>query len=68
MPTFTALTVAPDAGTAERLAEALERLDPAPTGVGVTLIEDGSGEWEVGGYFEAPPDRAAHRGLDRSRF
>jgi ribosomal protein L11 methyltransferase len=34
----------------------MERMDPAPTGVGVFEIEDGSGLWEVGGYFLAPPD------------
>lgn len=36
----------------------MERLTPAPTGVGVIQIEDGSGRWEVGGYFRDPPDRA----------
>ena len=41
-----------------RSGEALERLEPAPGGVGVFEIEDGSGRWEVGGYFEAPPDLA----------
>ena len=36
----------------------MERLDPAPTGVGIIRIEDDSGLWEVGGYFTEPPDRA----------
>ena len=31
-------------------------MDPEPTGVGVFEIEDGSGLWEVGGYFLEPPD------------
>jgi len=31
-------------------------MDPEPIGVGVFEIEDGSGLWEVGGYFLAPPD------------
>ena len=34
----------------------MERLDPAPTGFGVFEIEDGSGLWEVGGYFTDVPD------------
>ncbi|MCL4105144.1 UNVERIFIED_CONTAM: hypothetical protein GTU68_018851 [Idotea baltica] len=36
----------------------MERLTPEPTGVGVFEVEDGSGIWEVGGYFLAPPDVA----------
>jgi ribosomal protein L11 methyltransferase len=35
----------------------MEGLVPEPTGVGVFEIEDGSGLWEVGGYFLEPPDR-----------
>lgn len=59
MPTFTALTTLPGKAPAEALGEALEHLDPAPTGVGVFEIEDDSGLWEVGGYFlEAPDDLA----------
>jgi len=58
MPTFTALTTLAGAEAANALAEAMERLDPQPTGVGVFEIEDGSGLWEVGGYFVAPPDQA----------
>lgn len=56
MATWTAMTTLPGGAAAEALGEALERLAPAPTGVGVFEIEDGSGRWEVGGYFEAPPD------------
>ncbi len=58
MPTFTALTTLPGKSEAEALGEALERLTPEPTGVGVFEMEDGSGLWEVGGYFEAEPDAA----------
>ena len=58
MPTFTALTTLRDPARAEALGEALERLEPAPTGIGVFEVEDGSGLWEVGGYFGAPPDEA----------
>jgi len=56
--TWTALTVLPDRARAEALAEALERLDPAPMGVGSFEIEDGTGRWEVGAYFTQAPDRA----------
>jgi len=58
MPTFTALTTLPGKTEAEALGDALERLTPEPTGVGVFELEDGSGLWEVGGYFEGEPDAA----------
>jgi len=58
MPTFTALTTLKGRDAAEALGEAMERLCPAPTGVGVFELEDGSGLWEVGGYFNEEPDRA----------
>lgn len=58
MPTFTALTTLPGKDRAEALAAALETLEPVPTGVGTFEIEDGSGLWEVGGYFDAAPDQA----------
>ncbi|RMH48793.1 MAG: 50S ribosomal protein L11 methyltransferase [Alphaproteobacteria bacterium] len=56
MTTFTAFTTLESRERAEALGEALERLDPAPTGIGVIEIEDGSGFWEVGGYFTDRPD------------
>ncbi len=59
MPTYTALTTLMGEGPAQTLGEALETLEPAPTGVGVFEVEDGSGLWEVGGYFLAPPDDIA---------
>ncbi len=58
MPTFTALTTVTGKTSAEALGEAMEHLTPEPTGVGVFEIEDGSGLWEVGGYFIEPPDAA----------
>ncbi len=58
MPTFTALTTLSGQQPAEALGEALERLVPEPTGVGVFEVEDGSGIWEVGGYFVEKPDEA----------
>ena len=57
MLTYTALTNLPEKLQADALVEALENLDPAPTGVGMFEVEDGQGIWEVGGYFlEAPSD------------
>ncbi|GAB5448786.1 50S ribosomal protein L11 methyltransferase [Gymnodinialimonas sp.] len=59
MPTWTALTTLPLKPPAEALGEALEQLDPAPTGVGVFEMEDGSGLYEVGAYFIERPDEVA---------
>lgn len=56
MPTYSALTTLPGEEAAQSLAAAMERMTPEPTGVGVFEIEDGSGLWEVGGYFLEPPD------------
>ncbi|MDB2573863.1 50S ribosomal protein L11 methyltransferase [Planktomarina temperata] len=56
MLTYTALTTLPGKPQAEALGEALEALEPAPTGVGVFEVEDGKGIWEVGGYFLDAPD------------
>lgn len=56
MPTYTALTTLSDETRATALGEALEGLDPEPTGVGVFELEDGSGLWEVGAYFTERPD------------
>lgn len=56
MPTWTAITTLDDKTRAEALAEALEAFDPAPAGVGAFEMEDGSGLWEIGAYFEAEPD------------
>jgi ribosomal protein L11 methyltransferase len=59
MTTFTALTTLPDEERAQALGEALEDLDPAPVGVGVFELEDGSNLWEVGAYFTETPDEIA---------
>jgi len=58
MMTYTALTTMTGQDTAEALGEALEALNPEPTGVGVFEVEDGSGIWEVGAYFTEAPDQA----------
>lgn len=58
MATFTALTTLDGEAAGQALGEALELLDPAPTGIGVFEVEDGLGRWEVGGYFTEKPDIA----------
>uniref|UniRef100_UPI003B525988 50S ribosomal protein L11 methyltransferase n=1 Tax=Roseovarius indicus TaxID=540747 RepID=UPI003B525988 len=58
MPTYTALTTLSGKHAAEALGEDLERLTPEPTGIGTFEIEDGSGLWEVGAYFDGAPDEA----------
>lgn len=57
MPTWTALTTLSDKTRAEDLSAAIETLVPAPTGVGVFEVEDGTETWEVGGYFTEKPDQ-----------
>jgi len=59
MTTFTALTTLTGKDQAYALADALENLDPEPTGVGVFELEDGSGLWEIGAYFVETPDDVA---------
>ncbi|KAA2314133.1 50S ribosomal protein L11 methyltransferase [Pseudooceanicola sediminis] len=58
MPTFTAFTTLTGKADAEALGEGMETLAPEPYGVGVFEMEDGSGLWEVGGYFNEAPDQA----------
>ncbi|TDL76346.1 50S ribosomal protein L11 methyltransferase [Palleronia sediminis] len=58
MPTFTALTTLSAEARAKALGDAMEALEPEPTGVGVFELEDGSGLWEVGAYFTERPDTA----------
>lgn len=59
MPTFTALTTLMGEAPAKKLGDALETMGTPPTGVGVFEVEDGSGLWEVGGYFIEAPDEIA---------
>jgi ribosomal protein L11 methyltransferase len=56
MTSWTALTTAPDLDDAQALGLALEALEPAPTAVAVLEMEDGSGLFEIGGYFADKPD------------
>ncbi len=56
MTTYAALTTISGENQAYALADALETLNPEPTGVGVFEVEDGSGLWEVAAYFMERPD------------
>lgn len=56
MPTYTAMTTLTNKDAAERLSFELENLIPEPYGVGVFEVEDGTGTWEVGGYFLEQPN------------
>jgi ribosomal protein L11 methyltransferase len=57
MATFTAFTKLTSQDQADALGLALEEMEPEPVGIGIFEIEDGSGTYEVGGYFsEAPND------------
>ena len=58
MPTYSALTTLPGEDPALALAEAMEKMEPEPIGVGVFEIEDGSGLWEVGAYYLEEPQSA----------
>lgn len=58
MTTFSAIATIRGKDGADVMGEMLERMTPEPTGVGVFEIEDGSGLWEVGGYFMEAPDPA----------
>lgn len=57
MTTYSALTTLTGEPAAQALAASMEKMTPAPVGVGVFEIEDDSGLWEVGGYFLEVPDQ-----------
>ena len=57
--TWTAFAILRGEEAARRLETAMEGMEPAPEGIGVFEVEDGSGLWEVGGYFTEEPDAAA---------
>lgn len=58
MTTWTALTSLNGQTAADALGEAMESLNPEPTGIGVFEVDDGSDVWEVSGYFAENPDAA----------
>ena len=59
MTTWTALTPLPGEAAAYALGEDVEALDLEPTALAVLEVEDGSGLWEVGAYYEEKPDEVA---------
>lgn len=59
MLSYSALTTLKGEAPGQALADALEAINPTPTGVGIFEIEDGSGLWEVGAYFLERPDDIA---------
>ncbi len=59
MSTFTAFTTLPDRDAADMLSERIADLVPAPYGTGVFEVEDGSGCYEISGYFLDAPDEIA---------
>jgi ribosomal protein L11 methyltransferase len=59
MTTWTALTTIPGEKAAYALGDAVESLPEAPHGLAVMEVEDGSGLWEVGGYYAEKPDEIA---------
>lgn len=56
---YSAITTLSGHAPAQALGAAVEELDPAPYGVGVFEIEDGSGLFEVAAHFMEPPDEIA---------
>ena len=59
MITFSAFTICQSKESAKLLANAIEKIEPAPFGVGVIEIEDGSSSFEVGSYFYDKPNNIA---------
>lgn len=53
---WTAFATIENERDAQSLAEAMERIDPAPVGVGCFEIDEGNDLWEVGGYFGEKPN------------
>lgn len=56
MTTYSAITTHVSQDAANAMAEALEKMEPEPYGVGVFEIEDGSGLWEIGAYYTEAPN------------
>jgi len=59
MTTWTALTTLPGEAAAYTLGDAVESLPLAPLALAVLEVEDGSGLWEVGAYYDEKPDPIA---------
>ncbi|MDF2233568.1 50S ribosomal protein L11 methyltransferase [Albimonas sp. CAU 1670] len=59
MTTWTALTTLPGEAEAYTLGAAVESLPLSPLALAVLEVEDGSGLWEVGAYYDEKPDPVA---------
>jgi ribosomal protein L11 methyltransferase len=59
MTTWTALTTIAGEGPAYALGERVDALPQAPMALAVLEVEDGSGLWEVGAYYDGRPDEVA---------
>ena len=56
MSTFSAIALVANREDASNLGKALERLTPAPNGVGVFEVDEISGNWEVSAFFLEEPN------------
>jgi ribosomal protein L11 methyltransferase len=56
MNNYTAFTKTNNEYQANIIGSSLERMSPRPIGVGIFEIEDGSGVWEIGGFFSQKPN------------
>ena len=56
MSNYSAFAQIASENKANRISSSLERMKPSPIGVGVMEIEDGSGSWEVSGFFSVKPN------------
>ena len=55
MNNFTAFTQTNDEHQANIIGSSLEKMNPTPIGIGVFELEDGTGTWEIGGFFSQKP-------------
>ncbi len=56
MVTFSAIALVSNKDDASVLGKALEKLTPAPNGVGIFEVDEISGDWEVSGFFLEQPN------------
>ena len=55
MNNYTVITQTNDEYQANIIGSSLEKMNPNPMGVGIFQIEDGTGMWEIGGFFSQKP-------------
>ena len=54
---YTALAMVNGKGLAKKLSNALENLHPNPIGIATLELNEQKDLWEVGAYFDSPPDK-----------